>query len=216
MPLLHDINPWLIHIPLGTGQWAAHKLFFQPFPKLLRLYGEDAFAHIQALQDKGEFTAAGLIAREIIALALEGLSYYDTYDRTKLRFLVSTGYLSFMVYCLLYVSEKYGVHKDQKSRGGSPVVRQTLFDIVGIFLGAMALIVFCYEGTPWHAVYSAFPIYFMTTIAQDLWSKRSRIVFGSASTWLKRVIQVTLYGAALFAMAVSFFPSTHCPKTALN
>ena len=152
--------------------------------------------------ERGDYRAAAIESRTIAGLALEGLTYYDTYDQARLRNIVSLGYLTFSIYTLLYIRHVFGTSTPSKI-----VPMNTLaLDAVSIGLGVLVLAGAAVERSPWHALYAAFPIYLIRAIIINLWETSGGAGLGSiaAGTVVKRAGQFGTFSLALIAMAVCF------------
>jgi hypothetical protein len=173
---------------------------FRPFPKLLNLYGEDAFSSVRSLMKGGDYEAAIHESRTIAGLALQGLTYYDTYDQARLRNIVSLGYLSFSIYTLLYIRHVFGASTPSKII----CINTLALDAVSISLGVLVLAGAAVERSPWHALYAAFPIYLVRAIIINLWetSGGAGSTTVKSGTVIKRVGQLCGYSLALITMAV--------------
>jgi hypothetical protein len=168
---------------------------------MLDIHGEDPVSSIIQQLDAGEFTNATETAREIAGMALDGLAYYDTYEQSKLRSIVSLGYTFFGIYTLLYVRHVFGINKSAHT-----LHRKTLpVDILAVAAGARVIVGAVIEKSPWHAIYAAFPIYLGRAILVNIWEGSSgiRIRTHNIAHALKWLAQLALYSGALVAMAVS-------------
>jgi len=149
---------------------------------------------------RGDYRAAAIESRTIAGLALEGLTYYDTYDQARLRIIVSLGYLSFSIYTLLYIRHVFGTSTPSKI-----IPMNTLaLDVLSIGLGILVLAGAAVERSPWHALYAAFPIYLVRAIIIDLWetSGGASLRRIAAGTVVKRVGLLGSFSLALLIMAV--------------
>jgi hypothetical protein len=184
-----------------TERIASRKLFFKPYSALNRLGEQDGFKRIDQLQTIGDHSAAGSRARDMIALGLEGLTYYDTYDRTRLRTMVTIGYASFAIYTLLYVWQTYG------GKSGTATIARPIFviDALCMAVGLVALVSAIVEKTPWHVLYAALPIYLCRTALTYGWFSFSYSSLGNHRilTGFKQIARTAVYCVALIGMAVS-------------
>ncbi|KAG7528585.1 hypothetical protein FFLO_06071 [Filobasidium floriforme] len=181
---------------------AARKLNFRPFTSMLDVYGEDPVLSIIQQLDAGDYKNATETARQIAGMALDGLAYYDTYEQSKLRSIVSLGYTFFGIYILLYVRHVFGINKSAPTpqRNALPA------DILTIAAGATVIVGAVIEESPWHAIYAAFPIYLGRAILVNLWEGSSgiRIRTHNIAHALKWLAQLALYSGALVAMAMGY------------
>jgi hypothetical protein len=149
---------------------------------------------------RGDYRAAAIESRTIAGLALEGLTYYDTYDQARLRNIVSLGYLSFSIYTLLYIRHVFGTSTPSRIVPMNTLALNTLSISLGILVLAGAAV----ERSPWHALYAAFPIYLVRAIIINLWETSGGAVLGdlTAGIFVTRLGQLGGFSLALIAMAV--------------
>jgi hypothetical protein len=191
---------WLTSYSPYPERTSARKLFFRPFPKLLNLYGEDALRRVQTLQDQEDYTEAGVTARKIAGMALEGLIYYDTYDQTRLRSIVSLGYWSFGIYTLLYVRHVFGAPTPTRV----VPINTVALDVISVCVAAVVLAGAAVERSPRHALYAAFPIYLIRAILIYTWETDGEMRLSSfrSAMMAPSTLRFGAYPVALSAMAV--------------
>jgi phosphatidylinositol glycan class N len=80
-------------------------IFFQPFQPLLNFKSD--LDHIQRQISEGKFDQALIDTEKMIKLALEGLRYYQIYDKWFLLSIVIAGYLGFMAFTTTMVLIQY-------------------------------------------------------------------------------------------------------------
>jgi len=80
-------------------------VFFKPFLPLQD--AEKIFNHIELLIQNKEYEKAIVECKELIKLSLEGLHYFQTYDRPFLMIIVSLGYISFICCVVMYLLQNY-------------------------------------------------------------------------------------------------------------
>jgi phosphatidylinositol glycan class N len=144
------------------------EVMFQPFeelgtrnaaqPSLQKL--EEMFERAESAIGQQHYEEAEGICMEIEAACLRGLRYYQTYDRVFLRILVSLGYLGWIIYSAIFVTEAYtGI------QGGMAVVAPTGEGVVFskgqvIVFSALALLLLVKHSPFMYYVYAAFPVFF--------------------------------------------------------
>lgn len=187
---------------------SKHRLFFSPFPELSVIssratHTADALvAGIEAHIAHGHYAQAETDSKALAALALRGIEFYDTFDQTRLKWIVTTGYVSFALYTLIYTIETYGTTTKSTSLGERP---SRALDTAVALLAAVVVTIFVLEKTPWYCLYASFPVYFGRSLLQYALGKSS--VFRCNGKNAKDVA-VSLSGVAatlgvLFAIAVS-------------
>jgi phosphatidylinositol glycan class N len=80
-------------------------LYFKPFLPLVDY--KATLERIELLVAKGQFDSAMEAGQELIAVALKGLHYFQTYDWIFLMATVVVGYLGWMLYIILHVLKSY-------------------------------------------------------------------------------------------------------------
>jgi hypothetical protein len=156
----------------GSELKSRHRLLFRPFPEL-SIFSDKAVAtasnHITAIEGMiadGHYPTAERDSKALAALALHGIDYYDTFDQTRLKWIVTTGYVSFALYTLVYITEKYGTNKDR--RPGIPITSSQTLDMVMLTISASITALFAFERTPWYCLYAAFPLFYVRCLLQYL------------------------------------------------
>lgn len=185
---------------------SKHRLLFSPFPDLSVISDKASTAahtratDIEAIIAKGDFAAAGEQSKRLAALALRGIDFYDTFDQNRLKMIVTTGYVSFDLYTLIYTIETYGAVAGSRISQATSSKRLDLA-IAGLAAGIAGL--FMLEKTPWYCLYASFPLFFIRCLVQ-YWTKRVEGVREPAGQG--EVLKVAASAAAslciLFYMAV--------------
>lgn len=80
-------------------------IFFSPFAKLRE--SDKILGEIESLIENDFHVKSQKLCLELIELSLNGLKYYQTYDWTFLMVTVVIGYVSWIVYALVYVLRQY-------------------------------------------------------------------------------------------------------------
>lgn len=90
------------------------ELFFRPFSGLSGANHPDILlAEITSLIDKEHYTLAEQKSKDLMALSLEGLRYFQTYDWLFLRSVITAGYVGWCIYCLQFVIRNYVFGSDR-------------------------------------------------------------------------------------------------------
>lgn len=135
----------LQHLRIKHDLKAQHRLWMRPYPQLPDL-GHTHLARARALMDARRYARAGHELGLLAAHAIDGLTYYDTYDRRSLQAIVGIGYASFGLYILAYTPRA----ASRKSIDAATLAALLAFAVLSI-----------YQRTPWHLLYVAFPAFFI-------------------------------------------------------
>jgi hypothetical protein len=148
-------------------------LLFSPFPDLSVISDKATTAartqatDIEGIIAKGDFATAEEQSKELAALALRGIDFYDTFDQNRLKMIVTAGYGSFALYTLIYTMKTYG-SLASSSTHQAPASKRLDLAIAGLAAGIASL--FMLEKTPWYCLYASFPLFFMRCLLQH-WSQ---------------------------------------------
>ncbi|KAJ9114219.1 hypothetical protein QFC22_005671 [Naganishia vaughanmartiniae] len=149
---------------------SRHRLMFRPFPDLSILSDKasiNASNHVSDITRQIEnrnYDAAEQESKDLARLALRGIDYYDTFDQTRLKWIVTAGYVSFALYTLVYIVEKYGNNKDRRS--GIVIAPSRTFDMVILVISGSVTALFALERTPWYCLYASFPLFYVRCLLQ--------------------------------------------------
>ncbi|KAF2078592.1 hypothetical protein CYY_000092 [Polysphondylium violaceum] len=94
-----------MYVVKSTSKKATSLLFFSPFTKLVD--AQQRLDHINQLIDTKQYDDAQILCLDMIQLCLEGLNYFQTYDRPFLMTIVSLGYFGWIITLGLYVINNY-------------------------------------------------------------------------------------------------------------
>jgi hypothetical protein len=152
---------------------SKHRLLFRPFSDLSVISDKASTAartqaaDIEATIAKGDFADAEKQSKELAALALRGIDFYDTFDQNRLKMIVTLGYGSFALYTLIYTIETYGAIVGSRT---SQALSSRKLDVAIAGLAAGIAGLFMLEKTPWYCLYASFPLFFMRCLLQH-WSQ---------------------------------------------
>lgn len=188
---------------------SKHRLFFSPFPGLSTISDKAAVASHAQVADieskiaSGDYAEAEVESKELAALALRGIDFYDTFDQTRLKWIVTSGYASFALYTLIYTMKTYGTTAQSTLHQASASVS---LDAAIAALTAGIVTVFVLEKTPWYCLYAGFPLFFVRCLLQygrsNMFSARKwRVMSGKQAVAF--VASVVASIGALFYVAVS-------------
>lgn len=143
---------------------------FRPFPELSILSDKasanasDRITSIRRRIANGNYAAAESESKALAGLALRGIDYYDTFDQMRLKYIVTSGYVSFALYTLVYIIETYGTRKDQQS--SIAVAPSGTLDTMMFIVPSAITALFALERTPWYCLYAAFPLFYVRCLLQ--------------------------------------------------
>ena len=201
-----------------------HFVPYQPLHQLSRPIDVRLDEIHKAISSK-EYDLAEHHCSELIQLCLEGLRYFQRYDWLLLRTIVSTGYIGWIMYSLVFILKTYiapaslatqkagsrSINLSIKSQS-SPVESETQ---TGKFLNAVAgivLLLFCFvfyhQQAPWlYYAYLIFPIYFWLEVFKQTSCIRLALssYLGPANPKWKLPLLTAIYIAMLEAMVYGYF-----------
>jgi hypothetical protein len=96
-------------------------------------------------------------------LALRGIDFYDTFDQTRLKWIVTSGYVSFTLYTLIYTVKTYGTRTQSTPHKAQPSLS---LDAAIILFSSIVTALFVLEKTPWYCLYASFPVFFIRSLLQ--------------------------------------------------
>ncbi|KYQ91842.1 phosphatidylinositol glycan [Tieghemostelium lacteum] len=105
--LANTLQIWEMYSQKSSSKEKSSLLFYSPFTKLQN--GPEKLVKIDKLISEGQYEEAQFLCLDFIQLCLEGLNYYQTYDRPMLMTVITLGYTGWIVTVLLYVLNNYSV-----------------------------------------------------------------------------------------------------------
>ena len=129
-------------------------------------------ATIDRLIAEGEFHKSMSLARSTVGLCMEGLRYFQTYDWAFLMSIITCGYISWIIVCLMEANrlqrESEGDDDTHANRGKTRVITVPIVCAVSYAILSLYCIL---ENRPWmYLAYLAFPFLF-GAIAIAEWNK---------------------------------------------
>lgn len=167
--LLDNAKAILLQYQHKEEEKRSSSIFFKPFEALLNY--KAGLTHIQDLINDKKYEEATQSAQTIIDLALEGLHYYQIYDKWFLLSIVLAGYIGFMAFTATLVVQLYTESGRAYTHGEIPMNRGAF-----TFGGVLAAFMFAYltiESAPLaYYLYAIFPFLFWTLVLNyaGMWS----------------------------------------------
>lgn len=183
-------------------------LFFAPFPRMEEI--NDLLRFVEELIGSDQPMTAVPYAKEAIAITLEGMHYFQTYDWTFLMTVITLGFSGWICLCLVFVYSNYGDHRavvGEKMWRGS----MTAAVAVGVLtFGALAAKLLL-EGAPvLYYAYCAFPVLFWTETLVLLF-RSSDVTLkgdpnnGAAGDWVRGAVQALFLLILIEVFVYCFF-----------
>ncbi|CAE7080957.1 unnamed protein product [Rhizoctonia solani] len=150
---------------------AKHHLRYKSFPPL-EPYAKGALPpgalelrELERLLAAGDWQTARQNAQHLIDITLEGLGYLQRYDRYIIRFIVTAGYIGWMILSALHVLH---THVLPPTPDPKPTTETSVLDIFTWITTLSIAGIFAYQRFPWtYYLYAAFPIYFFRNILRE-------------------------------------------------
>ncbi|CAE6436111.1 unnamed protein product [Rhizoctonia solani] len=152
---------------------AKHHLRYKSFPPL-EPYANGALPpgalelrELERLLAAHDWQTARQKAQHLIDITLEGLGYLQRYDRYVLRFIVTAGYIGWMLLSALHVLHTHVVPQNSAPKTAH-VPGVSALDILTWTTTLSTAGVFAYQRSPWtYYLYAGFPIYFFRSILRE-------------------------------------------------
>ncbi|CAE6348447.1 unnamed protein product [Rhizoctonia solani] len=139
----------------------------EPYAGGALLPGALELRELERLLAAHDWKTARQKAQDLIDITLEGLGYLQRYDRYVLRFIVTAGYIGWMLLSALHVLHTHVVPQNpalQSARDAGVSVLDLLTWITTLSTAG----IFAYQRSPWtYYLYAAFPIYFFRNILRE-------------------------------------------------
>lgn len=148
---------------------------FRPFSALTPAKIADTHRHIKQLIQTGHYKHAIDECKRVMEITLQGLNYYQTYDRFFLGASIFSGFLGWIFYVVTLVFEKHsGIVKQQLKidRQDKPLWRsdQTIHAVFGCLGVTIAILLFV-QSLPWtNYLYCLIPVglWMIVTLRLDI------------------------------------------------
>lgn len=158
-----------------------------------------------------KYKEAESLSRGLINLALEGLNYYQNYDRVFLNLVVTLGFLGWISCIILQIVEDHSevIKEASKLDKGSvqPMVETVPLNTATLVLAFLALILLFIQKAPWmYYSYCLLPLVFWNRIAKRLHVVKAAWSYIRAKQLQHRVLFTFMFGCfSLEILVMSFF-----------
>ncbi|KAL2085921.1 hypothetical protein ACEWY4_019241 [Coilia grayii] len=131
--------------------------FFTPYPVLTEEKQEEFLQHAKSLIHRGLYDEAILLCVEMITQALEGLSYYHTYDRFFLGCSVVLGFVGWTSYVVLVILKTHASLR--KPPGNRQLMSNEGLGRVFLCMGLAIVAFLLVQASPWtYYIYCLLPV----------------------------------------------------------
>ncbi|CAE6417000.1 unnamed protein product [Rhizoctonia solani] len=152
---------------------AKHRLRYKSYPPLEPYAGGALppgaleLREIERLLAAKDWKTARQQAQYLIDITLEGLGYLQRYDRYIIRFIVTAGYIGWMLLSALHVLHTHVVPQNPNFKPAANA-GVSLLDLLTWITSLSTVGIFAYQRFPWtYYLYAAFPIYFFRSILRE-------------------------------------------------
>ncbi|KDN41908.1 hypothetical protein RSAG8_07125, partial [Rhizoctonia solani AG-8 WAC10335] len=153
---------------------AKHHLRYKSFPPLAPYAGGALppgaleLREIERLLAAGDWQTARKNAQHLIDITLEGLGYLQRYDRYTIRFIVTAGYIGWMLLSASHVLHTHVVPQNPALKPATNNAGISVLDLLTWTITLSTTGIFAYQRSPWtYYLYAAFPIYFFRGILRE-------------------------------------------------
>ncbi|GAM21120.1 hypothetical protein SAMD00019534_042950, partial [Acytostelium subglobosum LB1] len=137
-------------------------MMFSPFTKLND--AQQRLSNIKVYLDTAQYEDAQLACHELIDLCLQGLNYFQTYDRPFLMTMITLGYFGWIITLSLYVMNNYTEVGSKADREQVKQLLPTLDKISNLLIALLSLALYGYllanESPVLYYLYCTFVIFF--------------------------------------------------------
>ncbi|XP_051538836.1 GPI ethanolamine phosphate transferase 1-like isoform X1 [Myxocyprinus asiaticus] len=130
---------------------------FTPYQPLTDSKQMDFVRHARDLIKKGQFDEAIHYCEGLIAQAMEGLSYYHTYDRFFLGSSVVLGFIGWTSYVVLFILKTHASLR--KPPTSTHMIAERSLDRTFLFVGLLVTLFLWVQSSPWtYYIYCLLPV----------------------------------------------------------
>lgn len=124
-----------------------------------------------------KYNEAVRLSRDLIKLALEGLNYYQNYDRVFLNLVVTLGFLGWIFCIVLQIIEEHSEVMKEASKlrkeGCDPVVKISFVDSTSCVFAVLVILLLSIQKAPWmYYSYCLMPLVFWNRIGKSYSRKK--------------------------------------------
>lgn len=166
---------------------------------------------IKELMRTSRYREAVSRSRELIKLALEGLNYYQNYDRVFLNVVVTLGFLGWILCIVLQIIEDHSDVLKETSETNlkrrDPLVKGSYVDNTSFALAIIVIVLLLIEKAPWmYYSYCLLPLVFWNRIGKRLHIIHATLYYIHLKRLERRVVLTLVFGAfSLEILVMSFF-----------
>ncbi|KAF7728109.1 Glycosyl phosphatidyl inositol anchor synthesis [Apophysomyces ossiformis] len=183
-----------------------HELFFRPFKPLS---GENdpssKITHIRKLIDDKKYKDAETLSKDLMALCIVGLRYFQTYDWLFLRGIITAGYIGWCVFCLEFIVREYVLPQNIKAQlARRPYLH--MIDIASIVaLLTLSGMVWIQKMRPLYHAYIFFPVLFWNQVVRNKESLTAAARLAGGQKLKTLIFTILAILLSLEALVYSFF-----------
>lgn len=144
-------------VKLAQKKETTISFLFTPYQPLTDSKQVDFIRQARDLIQKGRFDEAIVYCKDLIAQAMEGLSYYHTYDRLFLGSSVVLGFIGWTSYVVLYILKTHASLR--KPPTNTSMVTERLLGWGFLCIGLLMALFLLVQSSPWaYYIYSLMPV----------------------------------------------------------
>lgn len=157
------------------------------------------------------YAEAVTLSRDLIRLALQGLNYYQNYDRVFLNAVVTLGFLGWIFCIVLQIIEEHSdvMKEASKLNKGDchPLVKISFVDSTSCVFAVLVILLLLFQKAPWmYYSYCSMPLVFWNRIGKRLHVIYAALDYIRVKQLRRRVLFTVLFGAfSLEILVMSFF-----------
>ncbi|XP_060134011.1 GPI ethanolamine phosphate transferase 1 isoform X3 [Zootoca vivipara] len=152
-------------IKMAQKKKSTLSFLFSPFKSLSESEQIDILRKARTSIHQEKYEEAVSLCSKLIRLALEGLSYYHTYDRFFLGFSVTMGFVGWTLYVILIITKMHtDLTRSIANKEGASCLFQYTFLAVGVLIAIFLLI----QSLPWtYYIYCLLPVPIWYTVLKE-------------------------------------------------
>lgn len=158
-----------------------------------------------------KYDEAVRLSRDLIKLALQGLNYYQNYDRAFLNLVVTLGFLGWIFCIVVQIIEEHSDVMRETSKldkgDGHPLVKISFVDSTSCVFALLVILLLLIQKAPWmYYSYCLMPLVFWNRIGKRLHVIYATLEYIRVKQLRRRVLFTLLFGAfSLEILVMSFF-----------